>query len=34
MTVVVFEVDVLRLMCGYTPLCGRSYDEFYDELKC
>ena len=34
--VVVFEEDVLRLICGYAPQSGRSLDEeqsFYDELK-
>ena len=33
--VVVFEEDVLRLICGYAPQCGRSFDKlsFYDELK-
>ena len=37
MTVVVFEGDVLRLICGYAPQSGRSLEEkqsFYDELKC
>ena len=37
MTVVVFEEDVLRLICGYIPQSGRSLEEkqsFYDELKC
>ena len=37
MTVVVFEEDVLRLMCGYAPQGGGSLEEkqsFYDELKC
>ena len=37
MTVVVFEGDVLRLICGYAPLTGISLEEkqsFYDELKC
>ena len=37
MTVVVFEEDVLRLICGYSPKTGRSLDKkqsFYDELKC
>ena len=36
MTLVVFEEDVLRLICGYTPQSGRSMEEkhsFYDELK-
>ena len=36
-TVVVFEEDVLRLICGYAPQCGRSLAEkqcFYDELIC
>ena len=35
--VVVFEEDVLRLICGYVPQSGRSLEEtlsFYDELKC
>ena len=35
--VVVFEEDVLRLIYGYAPQCGRSLEEkqsFYDELKC
>ena len=34
--VVVFEEDVLRLIYGYAPQCGRSLEEkksFYDELK-
>ena len=37
MSVVVFEEDVLRLICGYAPQSGRSFEEkqsFYDELKC
>ena len=36
MTVVVFEEDVLRLICGYAPQFGRSLEEkqSYDELKC
>ena len=37
MTVVVFEEDVLRLICGYAPQSGRSLEEkqsFYDGLKC
>ena len=37
MTVVVFVEDVLRLICGYAPQCGRSLKEkrsFYDWLKC
>ena len=37
MTVVVFEEDVLRLVCGYVLQGGRSFEEkqsFYDELKC
>ena len=25
--VVVFEEDVLRLICGYAPQCGRSLEE-------
>ena len=36
MTVVVFDEDVLRLICGYALLSGRSFEEkqsFYDELK-
>ena len=35
--VVVFEEDVLRLICGYTPQSGRCLEEkqsSYDELKC
>ena len=35
--VVVFEEDVLRLICGYAPQCGRSLKEkqsFHDELIC
>ena len=35
--VVVFEEDVLRLICGYAPKSERSLEEkqsFYDELKC
>ena len=35
--IVVFEEDVLRLICGYAPQCGRCLEEkqsFYDELKC
>ena len=36
--VVVFEEDVLRLICGYAPQSGRSLEgkkqSFYDELKC
>ena len=35
--VVVFEEDVLRLICGYAPQGRRSLEEkqsFYDELKC
>ena len=34
--VVVFEEDVLRLICGYGQQSGRSLEEnksFYDELK-
>ena len=34
---VVFEEDVLRLICGYAPQSGRSLERkqsFYDELKC
>ena len=37
MTVVVFEKNVLRLICGYAPQSGRRLEEkqsFYDELKC
>ena len=37
MTLVVFEEDVLRLICGYAPQSGRSLEEnqsFYYELKC
>ena len=33
----VFEEDVLRLICGYAPHSGRSLEEkqsFYDEQKC
>ena len=36
MTVVVYEEDVLRLICGYAPQSGRRLKErqsFYDELK-
>ena len=35
-TVVGFEEDVLRLICGYAPQSGRSLEEkhsFYDVLK-
>ena len=35
--VIVFEEDMLRLICGYAPQSGRSLEEkqsFYDELKC
>ena len=35
--VVVFEEDVLRLICGYATQGGRSFEEkqsFHDELKC
>ena len=35
--VVVFEEDVLRLVCGYAPQSGRSLEfkqSLYDELKC
>ena len=35
--VVVFEEDVLSLICRYSPLSGRSLEEkqsFYDKLKC
>ena len=34
--VLVFEEDMLRLILGYAPQCGRSLEEkqsFYDELK-
>ena len=35
---VVFEEDVLRLICGYDLQSERSFEEkkqsFYDELKC
>ena len=37
MTLVVFEEDVLRLICRYAPQSERSLEEkqsFYDELKC
>ena len=37
MTVVVFEEDVLELICRNPPQSGRSLEEkqsFYDELKC
>ena len=37
MTLVVFEEDVLRLICGYAPQCGRSLGEkqsLHDQLKC
>ena len=37
MTVVVFEEDVLRLICWYAPQSGRSLEEdqsFYGEPKC
>ena len=37
MTLVVFEEDVLRLICVHAPQSGRSLDEkqsFYDKLKC
>ena len=37
MIVVVFEEDVLRLICGCTPQTGRSLvdkQSFYDALKC
>ena len=37
MTLVVFEEEVLRLICGYAPQSGRRFEEkqsFYDELKC
>ena len=36
-TFVVFEEDVLRLICGHAAQSGRSLEEkqsFYDELKC
>ena len=35
--VVIFEEDVLRLICGCAPQSGRSLEEkqsFYDKLKC
>ena len=35
--VIVFEEDVLRLIYGYAPQSGRSFEEkqsFYDKLKC
>ena len=35
--VVVFEEDVLLLICGYASQSGRSLEEnqsFYDKLKC
>ena len=34
--VVVFEENVLRLICGNAPQSGRCFDEkvFYDDLKC
>ena len=34
--VLIFEEDVLRLICGYAPQNGRRLDKkqsFYDELK-
>ena len=34
---VIFEEDVLKTNCGYTPQSGRSLEEkqsFHDELKC
>ena len=37
MIVVVFEEDVLTLICGYASQRGRCLEEkqsFYDELKC
>ena len=37
MILVVFEEDVLRLICGYATQSGRSLEEkqsFYNELKC
>ena len=37
MTLVVFEEDVLRLICWYALQSGRSWKEkqsFYDKLKC
>ena len=36
MTLVVFEEDVLRFICGYAPQSGRRLEEkqsFYDKLK-
>ena len=35
-TVVVFDEDVLRLICGYAPQSGKSLEgkeSFYDELR-
>ena len=37
MTDLVFEEDVLRLICGYAPQSGKRLEgkqSFYDELKC
>ena len=37
LTVVVFEEDELRLICGYAPQSGSHLEEkqsFYNELKC
>ena len=37
MTLVVFEKDVLRLICGYAPQSGRCLEKkpsFYDKQKC
>ena len=37
MTVVVFEEDVLRLICRYASQSGSSFEgkqSFYDEHKC
>ena len=36
-TLVVFEEDILRLICGYAPQSGKSMEEkpsFNNELKC
>ena len=36
-TIVVFDEDVLRLICEYAPQSGRSLEEkqsFYDDLIC
>ena len=37
MTVVVVFQGFLKLIRGYAPQCGRSFEEktfFYDKLKC